>query len=42
MHVVETEVNGASHLLVRTSMNIIGDLGVSNNEIIILGGFYIM
>ena len=38
-HVVETNADGESSLFIHSSMNIIGDPGVSNNEIIILGGF---
>ena len=40
-HVVETDAKGFNYLVVCSSMNIIGDPDVSNNEIIILGGFAI-
>jgi hypothetical protein len=42
IHAVETDADGKSSLHIPFSMNIIGDPGVLNNEIIILGGFLIM
>ena len=41
-HVVEKDERGSNFVLIRSSMNIIGDPGVSNNEIIIMGGFLIV
>jgi hypothetical protein len=41
-HVVETDAEGSNYLRIGSSMNIIGDPDVSNNEIIILGGFCII
>ena len=41
-HVVEADADGTNYLPIRSSMNIIGDPDVSNNEIIILGGFCIV
>ena len=40
-HVVEADAKGVNYLAIYSSMNIIGDPDVSNNDIIILGGFFI-
>ena len=42
IHAVETDAEGTSYLYIYSFMNIIGDPDVSNNEIIILGGFAIV